>query len=444
MAQIRKYLAGELDTRAMHRLERQALDDPFLADAIEGYQTAGKNQQSNLADLTARLQNRVEVKVKRLVPWGPLSIAASILVVIGIGIWFLSRNGPQESKKLASDLVLTRDTQRPVVSSPSASVPQKPKDTTNRLAENAKSGRVAPRKSFAKMKTVGDAEVAQPPAVKEMVVTEAVANADTARKAAKQTANNTVVENNVANADASKSQDKQAATSSLNEVVVTPPSANYKAAPQTADLVKKAPDNQPTLLQSKVPGVDVKSQDNQTKTLTGTVTAINGVPLAGAVVKMAGTNFGTVTDENGHFIIHDVPDKKNLTVGYIGYDTKQIRVNNDSVSIALSPTKNALNEVSVAEGSMASKKSAEAHPKTGWKAFNNYISKNAASPDGQTGKVNLSFTVDAQGNLNDFKILTSVSAATDQKAIDLVNKGSAWVGNADGQPHEVKLTVEFK
>ena len=34
--QIKKYLAGQLDARAMHQLERRALDDPFLADALEG------------------------------------------------------------------------------------------------------------------------------------------------------------------------------------------------------------------------------------------------------------------------------------------------------------------------------------------------------------------------------------------------------------------------
>lgn len=442
MAQIRKYLAGELDARAMHRLERQALDDPFLADAIEGYHSAGKNQQSNLADLTARLQNRVEAKVKRLIPWGPLSIAASILVIIGIGIWFLSRNGAQEPMKVVNNLTRAQKSQSPVVSAPSANVLQKPQDTINRLAEKA----TKQKKTLVAVAPAADADVAvEPPKVKDIVVAEAVANTDTVRKTANNTvANNSVADKNTANADAAKSQDKQAATSSLNEVVVSAPSANYKSSPQTADVLKKVPDNQPTLLQSKVPGVDVKPQDNQNRTLTGTVTTANGAPLAGAVVKMNGTSFGVITDENGHFIIHDVPDKKNLTVGYIGYDTRQIRVNDDSVNIALSPTKNALNEVSIAEGSMASKKSADAHPKTGWKAFNNYLSKNATSPDGQTGKVNLSFTVDAQGNLNDFKILTSVSTVADQKAIDLVNKGSAWVGNADGQLHEVKLTVEFK
>src|SRR5580698_1120684 len=33
---IQKYLNGEMSAREMHDLEKTALDDPFLADAIEG------------------------------------------------------------------------------------------------------------------------------------------------------------------------------------------------------------------------------------------------------------------------------------------------------------------------------------------------------------------------------------------------------------------------
>ena len=83
---IRKYLNGELDARAMHSLEARALDDPFLADALEGYEKAGRNQQPAVAELSKRLQQRVqEKKVKRLIPFRTLAIAASILVVFTIG-----------------------------------------------------------------------------------------------------------------------------------------------------------------------------------------------------------------------------------------------------------------------------------------------------------------------------------------------------------------------
>ena len=54
IAQIKKYTSGQLDARAMHQLEREALDDPFLADALEGYQTSDLKQEVNLTELNDR------------------------------------------------------------------------------------------------------------------------------------------------------------------------------------------------------------------------------------------------------------------------------------------------------------------------------------------------------------------------------------------------------
>lgn len=442
--QIKKYLAGELDARAMHRLERRALDDPFLAAALEGYQGINKDQQHNLADLTTWLQNRVQDNVKRMIPWGPLSIAASVLVVIGISIWLLTRNSTTENKAIANNLTQSEKPQQPVVSAPATTISGKPSDSISSAVVKEKSNQLAqnapppPVNELTPALKSGADQAFQQPAAQSVI-----ADTVTVRKPAAATPTSSQSSETIASANAVKAQDKQVATNSLNEVVVAEPSATFKSTPQNADVAKKAPSNLPTLLQSKVDGLDVKPAN---KNLNGIVMATNGTPLAGAVVKMAGTNFGVITDENGHFVLHDVPEKKgSLTVGYIGYNTKKVSVNgDDSVSIALSPTKNGFNGMADDQGSMASKRSVDAHPKTGWKAFNSYLSKNAVSPDGQTGKVNLSFIVDGQGNLNDFKVLTGVSTATDQKAIDLVNKGPAWLGNADGQPHEVKLTVEFK
>ena len=67
--QIRKYLNGELNARAMHELERRALDDPFLADALEGFEHAPPDQEGNLAELTDRLRQRTEKTVRKMVPW---------------------------------------------------------------------------------------------------------------------------------------------------------------------------------------------------------------------------------------------------------------------------------------------------------------------------------------------------------------------------------------
>src|SRR5690242_12141025 len=44
LADIQRYLQGGMNAREMHDLERAALEDPFLADALEGYREADMQQ----------------------------------------------------------------------------------------------------------------------------------------------------------------------------------------------------------------------------------------------------------------------------------------------------------------------------------------------------------------------------------------------------------------
>jgi hypothetical protein len=51
----------------------------------------------------------------------------------------------------------------------------------------------------------------------------------------------------------------------------------------------------------------------------------NQLPLSGANVIIKGTNFGTISDVDGYFVIEDVPqDYYTISISYIGYDTKQL------------------------------------------------------------------------------------------------------------------------
>ena len=44
---IEQYLAGKLSPRQMHAMEKAALDDPFLAEAMEGYQGMKDSEWKN-------------------------------------------------------------------------------------------------------------------------------------------------------------------------------------------------------------------------------------------------------------------------------------------------------------------------------------------------------------------------------------------------------------
>ena len=90
-ADIEKYHKGLLSSKERHDLEKAALDDPFLADALEGYAVARVNANADITDLKRRLAERTEQakiipiqKAGKPFPW--LRIAVIAILIAGTGI----------------------------------------------------------------------------------------------------------------------------------------------------------------------------------------------------------------------------------------------------------------------------------------------------------------------------------------------------------------------
>ena len=90
---IRKYLDGQLSDQAMQSLEKAALEDPFLADAIEGYEESRKHAvsfESGIADLRSKLKERIRQRKRKtgiLFQLSKWQVAASLIVVIGLAVF---------------------------------------------------------------------------------------------------------------------------------------------------------------------------------------------------------------------------------------------------------------------------------------------------------------------------------------------------------------------
>jgi TonB-linked SusC/RagA family outer membrane protein len=81
--------------------------------------------------------------------------------------------------------------------------------------------------------------------------------------------------------------------------------------------------------------------------ITGKVTGANGEALSGVSITVKGTGIGTNTDNNGVYTM-TVPDNATLIVSYIGDESKEIKVNGQSVvDIQLSPSNKQLDQVVV-------------------------------------------------------------------------------------------------
>jgi hypothetical protein len=306
ISQIKKYLDGELDARAMHQLERRAQDDPFLMDAMEGYEKTGKDQQVHLNELTNRLHDRITQKKARIIPLRLIGIAASILLVCSIGGWWLLNNHSANTPKLAlavkpeSKKTVTVDTVIPQPKAEVAAVKQIPRT-------------VHPRQFKEERKAAA-------PAVSSVAIPEAVATVKTAEPVSKD-------------------------TTPLNEMVVMENTAQQK--------------------KGRVAGVPIANDKSQitnvptSKTIIkGSVTGKNdGLPVVGAAIRVAGTTKTAVTDVNGNFALPVDSGKVKLIVSYIGYNAQVVNIQDkDVVKIALQPSSAALAEVAVTGYSSQKKK----------------------------------------------------------------------------------------
>ena len=108
---IRLYLEGKMSPAQMHALEKAALSDPFLADALEGMEMHGNTEKFNaqVEDLRAKLAARaktsrvVTAPVKNL--WWKI---AAVLMIMITGVAVIIFTG-EKNKTARNELAKTED-----------------------------------------------------------------------------------------------------------------------------------------------------------------------------------------------------------------------------------------------------------------------------------------------------------------------------------------------
>lgn len=454
--QIQKYLSGELDALAMHKLEMEALNDPFLMDALEGYENMGTSQQLNIADLTARLQQRTEENKSRVIPWTVWPIAASVLIALSLGGLYLNRsakpelqsNNIRENKNAtpplvaATDTIKAADTVKKADANPAGTVqaplitvnkkPRKGKPSANALyqqdisAADNKAASNAPAPSASSNMLAEP--VASPPAAKDKVALKEEGNLSE-RIVAGYTA--PIVKKDTVSSD------------------VISLRANTTVAKSKKPLQFKLPGKVDGVTSSPVTIFGGKAAAESLYIAGTIISRDDGSPLIGAAIRIKGTNRSTVTDVNGKFALSSPADKATLDVVYIGYEPRQVNATRgDSVKVALKPDSRALAEVVVTtkrDDDNGEVSVTAAHPQLGWGSLKKYLQTNAIMPDGTTtGTVTVTFTVFPSGITDEFNIKKGLNEAADQKAIELIKNGPSWVGSTNNKPEVVTVKVKFQ
>lgn len=85
MKNLLQYIQGSRKGKEAYRLEKEAMRDPFLADALDGYQTVEGNHVESIEAMRRRISRRTRSQRDLIAKW---SIAASLLICLGFGSYF--------------------------------------------------------------------------------------------------------------------------------------------------------------------------------------------------------------------------------------------------------------------------------------------------------------------------------------------------------------------
>lgn len=414
------YIRGLRKGKEAHRLERESMQDPFLADAMDGYNQVEGNHEQRIEKLRMQVSaHSAKKKNTYAITW---SIAACLIIGFGISSYFLFLK-----KSMTDEVFIAKES------------------VSTKLAEPA----VPPTPAIPATPTVPATPQKEIALATTKVKTDSTPISEiTARQADKK--------DMIAKIQTtSQPQGAPVATVPMMEEV-SEETAALQEVVATMDTFESESDKK--MKMAKVAAI--LPQNNMIK---GIVTDKKGEPLIGASVAYKGTNIGTITNMNGEFSLVKKDDKKQLTAQFIGYDPVEIRVDTSrTMLIAMNENQQTLNEAvvvgygakkkkksvttgTVVKGDEQANKDITPQPVIGKRDYQKYLKENLVRPTDEKcaqvkGKVVLTFLVNKEGRPFYIKVKESLCESADKEAIRLIQEGPDWVyGNK-----LVEVTVKFE
>ena len=388
------YIKGLRKGKEAHRLEKESMKDPFLADALDGYRQVEGEHAHKLEQLHRQVTARTSKATHlRAVSW---SIAACLVVGIGISSYFLFMKGDDRMSPLA----LEEKTLSPVVHSSEDQLAKSssPSDTLHALALSA-----------------------PPTASKQKISSEVLAQT------------RQIQSNPVAVEDRERRMDEKA----QEEV--------FEKEAESIMVVAKAEEPAALILNQPAGTSTRMTIASEKHKVRGKVVDEQHEPVIGAIVSVKGTTIAAMTDAKGEFELETPEGPIELTTQYIGYQSVHIPADTlGNMLIAMKEDSQELNEVVVVGYGSEKKDNRISKPLIGKSKYNKYLKKNLVRPSDEAckhvkGTVTLSFYIDEEGSPEQITVVQGLCKSADQEAIRLVKEGSKWT--LSNQP--VILVIKF-
>lgn len=409
IAQLRRYVRGELSPQQMHEIERAAEADESLMDVLIGVEAEYAQGLTHdvIPELQQRIQRRSHVTSGRtssyIYRW--FGMAASLLVVLGIGIYIF----------MQPESVEQQIAQHIPISEPSETIPDTTSSDDNTTMDLEEA---LPTKDHEKKLAYSNVEASASNRLK---------NSDAARQAALDTIPIQIIPSNAEELVSMSLRDEHTTLASRNSATTTQDRISMLSA-RAGRPMRQSNDLQSVSLQ------DVKSIttgiiiDHQTQK-----------PIAGALIRDQEMNTLAKTDSTGRFIVGSTNEKPVLTIQSAGFETAD-HVAEGAMRIAL---KRAPNEAATEPRTMrnVSAKRLKSRPAIGLQAYRLYVNNLAKTSALGAGEVTLLFAINAQGRPIGISIKKSGGKKRDKEAIQILENGPNWIKGTEDELAE--WTIQF-
>ncbi|TXF88352.1 hypothetical protein FUA23_15340 [Neolewinella aurantiaca] len=446
---LRRYISGTITAPEEAELERRALTDESLAQALTGLQAHPEaDHGEHVEKMIARARSQVQRKAggARIKPlrknYARLAAAASVIVLFVVSaLWFLPRlldsgteemamEAPKEIPSAAKPTVPATKEQVPPAAAPEPELappaPSSPaRNPRSRPNEGVPTQADAQAEARARIEAEREQSARRKVAPKERVATtRKMEQADDAE----------IVEEMTFSADA-------------------PPAApTVTTAPATLPEPSVAA-SQPVVLPTSQDVVSASSGGNAPSlelSTSGHITNENGYPVPGALVRFPGLPLGERTDSNGYFRLPFDATASLLAISHPDYEEETVNLNGRPESLQISLDRKdwqADNRPGLIQDGARSliildKKTGYAAPLEGYRSLRQRIEEGRPD-DVPEGKVKFSFTVNTDGTLTDFEFRGKPDRATMDYIGETIVKTSVWEITQGKEPVRVYFKVVF-
>lgn len=401
---IKRYRQGLMSREEMHAFEKASMEDPFLADALEGYMEADMDlADEHLSNIRDHVQQKEEKREQAVVVNMPKrgfalwKVAAMVVLIAGAG--------------LITYKVLDKDKIEP--------------GTTGTVAQVE-----TPETKPTEVPQTGS------------VATDSASLANTDKTVANSKNKSGIV--TWSGTDVPKTETKQIATLKADQKdkkeVSTKEDVAYNNNGNNAKLEEVRAAAPATQVDPTDVGRKLEANTNANE-FRGTIVTPNNAPLANTKFKVDNQKRAFETDRNGNFVVVAPDSVVNATItsGSYANTRVQFRANTNNTinlgTVTMQPDAEFEKTVTVVGIGAKKVKLADTtsnKPVGGWESFQDYvakkmgISKEAADSIEFDNSTTVEFSVDAKGVAKNIIVINTTNAAKSKEIIEAIKKGPKW------------------